>query len=96
MVGRSGNRVATTVQTSASGFGAGRWLAHALDPSAGGPAAAACDPRVEKIGRSVGAFSRRHQPAWNHASRSAEAQRAALIGQLDIRLVEDATANRHS
>jgi hypothetical protein len=28
--------------------------------------------------------------------RNAEAQRAALIGQLDIRLVEDAPANRHS
>ena len=28
--------------------------------------------------------------------RSAEAQRAALIGRLDIRLVEDAPANRHS
>jgi hypothetical protein len=28
--------------------------------------------------------------------RSAEAQQAALIGQLDIRLVEDAPANRHS
>jgi hypothetical protein len=44
--------VATTVQISASGFGAGRWLAHALDPSAGGPAAAACDPQGGK--KSVG------------------------------------------
>jgi hypothetical protein len=32
----------------------------------------------------------------SEAMRSAEAQRAALIGRLDIRLVEDAPANRHS
>jgi hypothetical protein len=32
----------------------------------------------------------------SESMRSAEAQRAALIGQLDIRLVEDAPANRHS
>jgi hypothetical protein len=32
----------------------------------------------------------------SESMRSAEAQRAALIGQLDIRLVEDAHANRHS
>jgi hypothetical protein len=31
----------------------------------------------------------------SESMRSAEAQRAALIGQLDIRLVEDAPANRH-
>jgi hypothetical protein len=33
---------------------------------------------------------------FSESMRSAEAQRAALIGQLDIRLVEDAPANRHS
>ena len=32
----------------------------------------------------------------SESMRSAVAQRAALIGQLDIRLVEDAPANRHS
>ena len=32
----------------------------------------------------------------SESMRSAEAQRAALIGRLDIRLVEDAPANRHS
>jgi hypothetical protein len=32
----------------------------------------------------------------SESMRSAEAQRAALIGQLDIRLVEDAPANRPS
>jgi hypothetical protein len=32
----------------------------------------------------------------SEAMRSAEAQRATLIGRLDIRLVEDAPANRHS
>ena len=32
----------------------------------------------------------------SESMRSAGAQRAALIGQLDIRLVEDPPANRHS